>query len=714
MMRLLPYLSLLFLLVLPAWSQAQVDPDSLRSDESDLNVIIEDAITDIEADESTDWTIFTDYLDDLRRKPLNLNIASKDQLLLLPEMDDIKATALLNYIAEFGKLSSIYELQAVPNFDYPTFQAIRPFVTIRESKEKDINPGVLHPVGPSFKTVFKESKHELLFRTLAIIEEQRGFTAPDTLTNGETTTRYQGNPYKYYFRYRMRFAQNFSAALVAEKDQGEQFKWDPDNQFYGFDFAAGHLFIRDYGRLKRLVVGDYNIQVGQGLLLSTGLGFGKGAETVSSVKRTNLGIRPYASVNENQLMRGAAATVAFNRVYVTPFFSRFNRDANITVVDSVTDEIGNVSTLQTSGFHRTPAEIADKDAIQETIFGGRVEYKNRRVTLGATHFFQNYGSTISPNTNDYQQFNFSGDQNFLTGLDFDVTVRNFNFFGEIGRSKSGGTGTTVGVLAALNRKADFALSVRNFERDFHSNRGFAFAERPIAVQNERGVYMGIKLMPNTKWTIASYFDKFWFPWNAFQVSFPSQGHEYFGQVQYKPSRTMLVYLRYRSDHKQRNSRDLAEGQQLEVLVPTVRQGLRLHFQYKVHRTLTVKSRIEGSWWDEGDMDRTSGFMAYQDIVYQPGFKWKLTARYAVFDTEDFNSRIFAYENDILGFFSIPAYSGQGSRYYAILNVKPTRNVEFWLRYARTHLYNETSIGSGLNEIQGNTRSDFRLQMRLKF
>ena len=707
-------IGLLLLLRAPALLAQVPARDSINSEETDLNIIIEDAITDIEADESTDWTIFTDYLEDLRRKPLNLNGATKDQLLLLPNINDIQATSLLEYIQDFGKLSSIYELQAVPNFDYATFQAIQPFVTVRESKEKDINPGVLHPVGPGFKTVFNEANHELLFRYITNLEEQKGFTAPDTNSNGDLSTRYLGNPYKYFFRYRMRFAQNFSVGLVAEKDQGEEFKWNPEQNFYGFDYYAGHVFLRDYGRLKRLVVGDYNLQVGQGLLLSTGLGFGKGSETVAAVKRTNFGIRPYVSVNENQFMRGAAATVAFNRIYVTPFYSRMSLDANITQLDTLTDEVGNVSTLQTSGLHRTDAEIADKDAIGETIFGGRIEYKNNRLTLGATHYFQNFGSTISPSTNDYQRFNFAGDQNYLTGVDFDFTLRNFNFFGELGRSKSGGTAATVGILAALNRKADFSLLYRDFDRNFHSNRGFAFAERPTAIRNERGVYMGLKLYPNTKWTISSYFDKFWFPWNNYQVSFPSNGHEFLGQVDFKPRRGVLLYLRYRSDHKERNARELAEGQQLEVLVPTVRQGLRLHFQYKVHRTLTVKTRIEGSWWERGTEEQSSGFLAYQDIVYQPGYKWKITGRYALFDAEDFDARIYAYENDILGFFSIPAYSGRGSRYYAILNFKPTRNIEFWLRWARSRFYNERIIGSGLNEIQGNQRTEVKVQMRLKF
>ena len=705
---------LLLAAFLPWMAQAQTQPDSVETLDEGLDPVIEDAIIDIEADEQVDFTIYTDFLDDLKRKPLSLNSASKDELLLLPGITEILATNLLNYINEFGALTSIYELQAVPGFDVEVFRKIQPYVTVKESRAKDINPGVFHPSGPGLKTIFSEANHELLLRFVSLIEDQKGFTDPDTNSDGSLTSRYLGNRHKYYFRYRMRYQQNFSVALVGEKDQGEEFKWDPQNQFYGFDFAAGHIFIRDYGHVKRLVVGDYNLQTGQGLILSTGLGFGKGTETVSAVKRTNFGIRPYASVNENQFMRGAAATLAWGNIYVTPFFSRMTLDANITEEDTFSNEVTNVSTLQTSGFHRTPSELLDKDAIQEMIYGGRVEYKNRFLTVGATHYFQDYGSTIAPSNNDYQIFNFAGDQNFLTGFDFDAAVRNINVFGEFARSKSGGTASTVGLIAALNRKCDFAISFRNFERDFHSTRGFAFAERPTTIRNERGVYMGIKVMPSTKWTISTFVDQFWFPWHNYQVSFPSRGNETMVQVEYKPSRKWSIYSRFRVDNKERNASELADGQQLEVLVPTSRKGLRFHFSYKVHRTLTLKTRIEQSWYTRGEEENSRGILAYQDISWKLGWKWKVTARYALFDAPDYDARIYAFENDVLGFFSIPAYSQTGSRYYIILNYKPTRHLEFWARFARSKFLDQRTVGSGLNEIQGNQRSEVKLQMRIKF
>ena len=257
-------------------------------------------------------------------------------------------------------MTSLYELQAIEGFTFEMFENIKPFCMVREARGKDISPNTMHPSGPPLLDMIKDAKHELLLRFVTLLEQQKGYTPPDTNSDGSLSSRYLGNSHKYYARYRMRYNKNFSVALVGEKDQGEEFKWDPANNIHGFDFTAGHIFLRDFGNLKRLVVGDFNMQVGQGMLLSTGLGFGKGSEAVNAVKRQNLGIKPYASVNENQFMRGAAATVAFDRFYFTGFFSRMSLDGNISSLDSVSDDIALVSSLQTSGLHRTESELFDK------------------------------------------------------------------------------------------------------------------------------------------------------------------------------------------------------------------------------------------------------------------------------------------------------------------------------------------------------------------
>jgi len=107
-------------------------------------------------------------------------------------------------------------------------------------------------------------------------------------------------------------------------------------------------------------------------------------------------------------------------------------------------------------------------------------------------------------------------------------------------------------------------------------------------------------------------------------------------------------------------------------------------------------------------------MIYQDLVWKFGFNWRLSARYALFDIPLSDARIYAYENDVLGFFSIPAFRGSGSRYYIMLNSKLGRSLECWIRLAQTRLTDVHQIGSGLESIEGNTKTELKLQIRWKF
>lgn len=723
--------------------KAQVQ-DTLRAEE-DLEQSIEDIVTTAEIEEQVDLTFLTDYLESLREKPLNLNECTREELLQLPGMNPILVNNLLSHIARFGKLTTLYELQAVQGFDLNTIQEIRPFCSVTQSSREDISPGSKHPRGPGLREVFSSLDTEIIQRLITTLEEERGYTDPDTTITydispqGDTldqilklSSRYQGGPYRSYTRIRTRYNPYFSFALTGEKDPGEPFTWDPGNQKYGYDFLSAHISFSNFGVLKNLVIGDYTLQLGQGMVLSRGLGFGKGAETINNVKMPALGIRPYASVNENQFMRGIASTVAFGDIYLTGFYSRVRQDASVSALtDSLSETFFTESSnIQLSGLHRTESELNNRDALFEQAAGGRVALQTRTLTLGTTLLYQSFDSRINPSQNFYNQFDFRGNKNYLTGLDFDWVFQNFNFFGEVARSKSGGMGAVAGVMSSLSPTLDLALVVRRFDKDFHATKAYVFAERPTIARNESGLYLGIKMKLDPRWTITSYFDQYYFNWNKFRAGFPSNGFEYLLRVSFKPNRGTEVYTQFRSDNKEENAPTPDGGPALDFLQSTRKNLFRIHFQTNLTRDVVVRNRAEFSWYEEGEQT-ARGMLIYQDISWKQGFKFKVTGRYAFFDIPAFDARIYAYENDILGFFSIPPYYRKGNRYYLILNYKLTRGIEFWVRFAQTRLRNgyitdgagnpylpytrrDQGLGSGLEAITGNVRSELKFQVRFKF
>jgi hypothetical protein len=148
--------------------------------------------------------------------------------------------------------------------------------------------------------------------------------------------------------------------------------------------------------------------------------------------------------------------------------------------------------------------------------------------------------------------------------------------------------------------------------------------------------------------------------------------------------------------------------------PETRQNLRLHFSIKTQASITLKSRIETLWWSMPGFDTRRGFLIYQDVIWNPENKpWLLNMRYALFDSDTYNERLYAYESDVLYAFSIPSYYYKGNRFYLMARLDLGRNVDVWLRYAITHYTNQLTVGSGLDLIEGNRKSEIKVQLRLK-
>jgi hypothetical protein len=106
-------------------------------------------------------------------------------------------------------------------------------------------------------------------------------------------------------------------------------------------------------------------------------------------------------------------------------------------------------------------------------------------------------------------------------------------------------------------------------------------------------------------------------------------------------------------------------------------------------------------------------MVLQDIQFGRE-KWRLTGRMALFDTDDFDSRLYAFENNVLWTFAIPAFSGRGIRNYLVGQYQISPKLTAYLRIARTTYTDREEISSGLQTITGNTQTETSLLLRYFF
>lgn len=650
-------------------------------------------------DENIDLTNIVEQLNFYYEHPLNLNSATSDQLRDLWILSDIQINDLQLHIKLFGKLISQYELQSLEYWDMSTIKMVLPFIRVDDKLDQ------LH-VG--LKEAFKNGKFEVYLRYQDILENKSGYDDVVDSILENSNSYYHGNSARYYTRLRFSYRTNLSVGITAEKDPGEQFF--KGKQKYGFDFYSAHAFYKGGKYVKSVALGDYQVQIGQGLNFWSGYAFGKSAD-VTNVKKSANPLRAYTSVDETRFLRGAAVVLGVGDFSLTAFGSRKAVDASV-VVDSLLEDQEFVSSINLTGFHRTNSEIERKNALIENIYGANFQYAKRNFQVGVAAVFQGYNSEFIKDIQPYNQFDFRGKNSVALSADYSFVVKNFNFFGEISRTGySGKTAVLSGILFSLDKRVSMAIVARDYDRAYQTfyNAGFAEGSR---TQNERGLYAGLKLNLSREFSINSYLDVFKFPWMKFQVDGPSDGYEIMIQPSYKPSRSLEIYTRFRQQMRQKNSRD-SDGT-ITGLEDVLQRNYRINFNYKISEAFRLKSRVEYVTINRASNAPENGIIITQDLLYRPkSSPIDFALRYALFDTDSYDTRIYTFESNALYVFSVPAYYYKGSRAYALIRYTFLRKFDLWVRYGVSIFANRTSLGSGAEEITGNTKTDVTIQLRMK-
>lgn len=621
---------------------------------------------------------------------INLNKASSEELRFLNLLTEQQVQSFIEYRTENGALLSVYELQSVPGFDLNIIHKIIPFVKVEEGES-----------GTLLKRIFSEENNYLIIRYDRTLETKRGFRNEST-----PESRFKGDEGDLYVRFRTSKPGDFSMGFTLEKDAGEQIVWSTAGKQYGFDFASAHAQVMNKGKLKNLIMGDYQTQFGQGLLLGGSFGYGKGSEAVTTVRRSNLGFLPYTSANEAGYKRGVALTVELSKhLYLSGFYSNAVRDAS---VESDTLENSSISSFQTTGFHRNENELKGRHKIREQSYGGILNFRNGPFDAGIIYTSIGYNVPVDRSPKPYNQFTFEGTSLIHAGAFINYTFHNFTFFSEAAKTFSHGYGITAGILGSLTPKFDIAFHIRNYQRNFYSLYSNAFSENSTP-QNESGIYWGWKYRWNKKFSVSGYTDLFRFPWLRYRSYTPSDGHEWLIRLNYQPGRNVLIFLQAREESKVRNTSNTETN--LYETVRGIKRNYWINFDYPVSEKIKMKTRAQFSTFDFHESS-SKGMALLQDISIDLG-KLSLAGRYAIFDTEDFDNRQYVYERDVWLAYSLPAYSGTGIRNYLIAQYDFSKRLSLWIRYAHTRYTDRDEIGSGADLISGKEKNDFRVQARIK-
>jgi hypothetical protein len=254
------------------------------------------------------------------------------------------------------------------------------------------------------------------------------------------------------------------------------------------------------------------------------------------------------------------------------------------------------------------------------------------------------------------------------------------------------------------QNAEVSVVYRNINKTYFSYFSNAFTESSRA-NDEHALYLGLKIFPAARFTFQAYADFFRFNWLKYTTAAPGGGTEFFAQLTYTPSRKTDFYLRFFREEKDQR---LIDGNK-RYNVPQLINRLRLNYSHNLSEAVSIKGRVEFSYFSKQTSER--GFLVFQDIFYRPlNGSFSLNGRVAYFSTDGYNSRLYAYENDLLFSFSVPALYSKGIRTYLNLQKDFGRRISCWLKLGTTQ-----SVGKqNPEDSEISSKSELKFQVRYRF
>jgi hypothetical protein len=646
--------------------------DSLSSIETEETLrAIEILLDNVEVGD--DNSMEMDRLLDLSENPLNLNAASAQQLESLPGLTLSDALTVVQLREELGGFTSLSQLRLAGAGGDLLRTALKPFVYIPRVTAK--------------RTAGQRTAVRFRSRHLRDLQPRAG----------STDGRFSGPSIKSYSRLLVTGSENAQVGLLVEKDAGEKFS---------NAFLAGFVRLAVPPFIPELILGDYTLDAGQGLVFWRAVQASKSSMSAGSRGKNMAGAHGYSSTDEFNFFRGASLThevaLGGRSLSATFVFSKRSLSAS-------TGGGGTITSFYQEGLFRTENELTKRDAVEEQLVGGRIVFSSRKGwEMGVSMYRSRYSHDVSLDP----EFGLTSAAVSVAGIDGKFGAGPWNTYAEVARSGPSALAGIVGTVLSLPEKGTLSMAYRDYSPQFVNPHAHGFGDRE-GTRNEQGLFLGLSLQPSDWISVNAYLDLFRYPWPTATVPFPVTGRDLFleGGVGWFPG--VDLQLRYSATAvEQKKGTVDARGRTTSCIATWNRHKLRLKVRHTATTHLQLDASLEGTITGH-DLDRSfeRGGVAYQGVRYATqAFVGEI--RMVVFDTDSYFSRLYEYENDLVGVFQNYALYGRGRRWYALIRWCPGRGVALSAKYSETIRDGVRSIGSGEMEISGDLDNRLSIQLDL--
>ena len=659
-----------------------------------LEEIAEQLITNDE-DNAYQWENLFEELSDLKENPLNINSATKEQLERFPFLDGRLIENILHSLYRHGSMVSINELMVVEDMDLATFRLLKPFITCQPLEEKAHTP--------TLKSILKYGKQELTARMDVPLYTRAGyqpFTSDYIQEN--PNKRYLGPSFYHNIRYKFRYTDKVYIGFTAEKDPGETFF--AGNNKKGYDYYSPYLYIRDFGKIRALALGNYRLNYGYGLVMNTDFNMGK-TTALNTLLNRESGIKKHSSTDEYNYFQGIAGSIQLTEHFKADAFYSYRK------MDGIVDDRF-ITSLKEDGYHRIPRDYEKKNTLTNQLIGSNIQYDGKNFELGLTAVYNFFNKVLNPTYRAYNKYYPRGRDFFNLGANYKFFLKKFTWMGEMAMDKDKRMATLNTLRYKPNANFQLIAMHRFYDVAYQSMYARSIGEGSM-VQNESGFYLGMEADELWYFKLTAYVDFFYFPWKKYQMTKNgTRGIDGVIQLDYAPNYVLDMFVRYRYKNK---FKDFNPEDGDKITIPYIQQKGRYQLTYSPSDELVLKTTADVVHNAYQHKDPSKGFLLKQSIGYKfTKLPLQLDASVAWFQTDDYSSRITIYEKSLLYSFSMPSFYGDGERFSFNTRYEMNEHIIFQGKYACTHYRDREVISSGLEQIEGNLKSDLYFQVQFKF
>lgn len=667
-------------------------------------------------------------LNEIHLSPINLNdlktkegtndlqIHTTERLARLPFLTRQQIDAIVDYVNHNYPVRSLGELMMIRELDYVTRARLMLFCYADEPSSTE---------NLSIQRLLRYANHEIIARTDIPFYTKDGYQdKPRSVIEKSPNKMYQGNNNYHSLRYQLNSMHHLTAGFQIEKDAGEDL----------MDYLSGYAMLNQVGRIRTLIVGDYKLSFGQGLVLNNSLTFGKSSGWgLFSNATVSHGIRKHSSMSESNHFRGVAMNFSLNKkAHFSAFLSYQDVDGTRR-----TDYNNAISSLKTDGLHRTLLERNKKGILHELSGGGNISYFHKGLTVELTGVVTHYSKPLAPKYNTisslYRQFNPQGTMFSAVGASYHFRQNRLTLQGEFAFSMSNGVQEATPSVTSRNRHPNDGFAavnsirykvnndtfisalLRYYDAHYATIYGKAFGEKSRP-QNEYGAFVGITSEPWSHVHLEAYLDCFMFPEHSYRAAAGAKGVD--GQIKmtYTPSAQTTWQIRYRMKSKQQ---DGAVSKDATKLLYFTRHDVRLQWNYRLNEHFLLKTTATGVYRFNATSSDEMGFLLTQHLRWNRqirGIKGKQHADLVLtyFHTDSYAARVYTNEPSLLYTLGMTSLFYHGMKVVALFSTNVTSQISVTGKLSATKYFNRNTIGTGLEMIDASHKEDVQLQLRWKF